>query len=179
MKKQKSKRSDVNRSGVTRTSPNYLTLTEQEKAEHGRAVGLLYDLRHGRDSYTKLLRKHRLTTRKARRYLGPNLLGGTRGKRVRASQKDNLVRKLMFPWPSGDAPELIRGSAAATKLSNYFQDRGELLGGDMSSDEFESKWLGVHIDGREVFANAEAILKMGDADTFGPDGLYSSVGPEK
>ena len=84
-----------------RRSLNYSTLTEREKPEYGRSVDLLYDLRHGEGPYTKLLRKHRLNTRKAHRYFGPNLLGGTRGKRVRASKTDRLVRELMFPRPYG------------------------------------------------------------------------------
>jgi hypothetical protein len=86
---------------VKRRSVRYLTLTGGEKAERGRSIDLLYDLRHGEDPYTKLLRKHRLSTRKAHRYLGPNLLGGGRGQRVRASKTDRLVRELMFPTPFG------------------------------------------------------------------------------
>ena len=84
-----------------RRTVRYSTLTLHEKAEYGRSIDLLYDLRHGDDPYTKLLRKHRLDTRKAHRYLGSNLLGRTRGKRVRASKTDRLVRKLMFPRPYG------------------------------------------------------------------------------
>lgn len=86
---------------VTPRPPRYSTLTVGEKAEYGRAVDLLYDLRHGEGPYTKLLRKHGLSSRKARRYLGTNLLGGTRGKRVRPSKTDRLVRELMFPTPFG------------------------------------------------------------------------------
>ena len=86
---------------LTPHPPDYSTLTMDEKAEHWRALDLLYDLRHGDDPYTKLLCKHHLSTRKARRYLGSNLIGGMRGKRVRASKTDSLVRELMFPTPFG------------------------------------------------------------------------------
>jgi hypothetical protein len=86
---------------VTPRPPRYSTLTVGEKAEHGRSVDLLYDLRHGEGPYTKLLRKHHLSTRKAHRYLGDNLVGGTRGKRVRGSKTDRLVRELMFPRAYG------------------------------------------------------------------------------
>ncbi len=82
-------------------SPRYSTLTEHEQAEYGRSIDLLYDLRHGEDPYTTLLRKHHLDTRKAHWYLGSNLIGGTRGKRVRASKTDGLVRMLKFPRPFG------------------------------------------------------------------------------
>jgi len=87
---------------VTLRPPPYSTLTVGEKAEYGRSIDLLYDLRQGEDPYTTLLRKHGLSSRKARRYLGTNLLGGgTPGKRVRASKTDRLVRELMFPTPFG------------------------------------------------------------------------------
>lgn len=80
---------------------------------------------------------------------------------------------------TGDVPELIRGSAAASRLSKYFQNRAELLGGDLSIEEFEFKWRGVRIDGREVFAEGDAILQMADADIFNLESLYSSVGQER
>jgi hypothetical protein len=162
-----------------RRTVRYSTLTLREKAEHRRAVDLLYDLRHGEGTYTKLLRKHRLSTRKARRYLGSNLLGGTRGKRMRPSKTDRLVRELMFPRSVGDVPELVRGLPAATKLSNFLQDRGDLLRGEMDAHEFEVKWRGVRVDGRELFANADAILRMAEADVLKVEDLYATVGPER
>ena len=76
-------------------------------------------------------------------------------------------------------PELVRGLPAATKLSKYYQDRAELLGGDMSIKDFEAKWRDVRIDGREVFADADAILRMADAGILNVENLYSSVGPER
>ena len=79
----------------------------------------------------------------------------------------------------GDVPELVRGLPAASKLSKFFQDRAELLGGDLSIHDFEAKWRGVRIDGREVFANADAILRMADADILNLENLYSSVGAER
>lgn len=98
--KRRAKSKDANRV-VTARSPRYSTLMASEKIEYGRAIDLLYDLRHAEGPYTKLLRKHRLGTRKAHWYLGSNLIGGTRGKRVQASKTDRLVRKLMFPRPFG------------------------------------------------------------------------------
>jgi hypothetical protein len=157
----------------------YSNLTKREKAAYGRSINLLYDLRHGEGPYTKLLRKHHLNTRTARRHLGRNLLGGTRGKRVRASKTDNLLREVWFPRPTGDVRELVRGSAAATKLSNFFQDRAELLGGDMGIEDFEAKWRDVRIDGRKVFADADAIFRMEDAGILNLKDLYSNGGSEK
>lgn len=164
---------------VTPGPPRYSTLTAHEKEEHGRSIDLLYDLRHGEGTYTKLLRKHRLSARKARRYLGPNLLGGTRGKRVRPSKTDRLVRELWFPRSVGDVPIRTRSSRDATNLSDYYNDREKLLRGKLSAGAFEAKWRGVRIAGEEVFADAAAILEMADADILNLENLYSSVGPER
>lgn len=156
-------------------SPRHSTLTAREKTEYRRAIELLSDLRRGVGSYTKLLRAHHLATRKAHRYLGRNLLGGTRGKRVRASKTDRLVRELWFPRPTGDVRELVRGLPAATELSNYFQDRDKLLRNKLSAADFEAKWRGVRIDGREVFADAAEILRMAEFDVLKMENLYASV----
>jgi hypothetical protein len=156
-------------------SPRYTTLTAQQKVEYERAIKLLANLRDGKGSYTKLLRQHRLSTQKAHRYLGSNLLGGTRGKRVRASKTDRLVRELFFPTPVGDVRQPVRGLPAATKLSNYYHDRDELLGNNMSAEEFEAKWDGERVDGRELFADADQIFRMEDAGVLKLENLYASV----
>lgn len=75
--------------------------------------------------------------------------------------------------------ELVHGLPAAKKLSKYFQDRAELLGGDMSIEDFEFKWRDVRIDGRKVFADADAIFRMEDAGILNLKDLYSDGGPEK
>src|SRR5215472_8454714 len=131
------------------TPPKYSTLTTREKATRERALNLLSDLRRGAGSYTQLLRKHHLDTRRARRYLGRNLIGERQGKRVRASNSDRLVRELLFPMPYGDVLILTRSSMDATKISHYFQDRDKLLRNKLSSTQFEAKWRGVKIGGRE------------------------------
>jgi hypothetical protein len=154
----------------------YSSLTAREKAAYGRSIDLLYDLRHGEGPYTKLLRKHHLDTRTARRHLGRNLLGGTRGKRVRASKTDMLVRELVFPTGWADVPRLVRGSKAASKLSDYYNDREKLLKNELSPTEFEAKWRGVRIARRELFANADRILQMAEADVLNIEDLYASVG---
>jgi hypothetical protein len=173
--KQKTKK-PRRRQRKARRTPRYSSLTPPEKAVYSRAIDLLYDLRNGEGPYTKLLHKHRLDRRKAREHLGPNLLDGTRGKRVRASKTDSLVRELMFPTSVGDVRELVRGLPAATKLSNFFQDRDKLLRGKLSAHDFETRWRGVRVDGREVFANAAVILRMADAEVLKMENLYASVG---
>ena len=157
----------------------YENLTASRKDAYNRTTNLITDLRRGKGPYTKLLKKHHLGSRTARKYGGRDLLGGTRGKPVRASKADKRVRDFFFPMPSGDVPFRTRSSRDTTKLAHYFDDRGELLGDDMSIDEFESKWRGVHIDGREVLADAEAIFEMEDAGILDLGDLYSSGGPEK
>ena len=156
-------------------APQLLTLTLRQKATRERALELLWELRHG-GSYSKLLRKHRLNARTARKYLGRNLLGGTPGTPVRASKSDRLVRERPFPRAFGDVPRLIRGSKAATTLSNFLNDRGKLLDHKMSPAEFETKWGGVFIQGEEVFADAAEIFRMANAGHLRIDDFYSPPG---
>jgi hypothetical protein len=161
------------------TSPRYSHLTAREKAEYSRAIELLSDLRLRKDPYSKLLRRHHLTTSQARKHLGDNLIGGGRGKRVRASKTDMLERWMRFPRSYGDPFEVVRGSLAASQLSRFFLDRAELLNADMRIEKFEARWRGVRIDGREVFADAKEIFRMADAGILDFGDLYSSGGPEK
>src|SRR5262245_22801265 len=151
-------------------------VTERQQATRERALALLSDLRRGEDSYSKLLRKHRLTSHTARKYLGRDLLGGTGGKPVRASKADRRVRVLMFPKSLGDVPIRTRSSRDATTLSEFFHDRDKLLRGKLSAFDFEAKWRGVRIAGEELFADAGAILGMADADLLKIETLYASTG---
>lgn len=73
-------------------------------------------------------------------------------------------------------PALVRGSPAATKLSNYFQDRAKLLRNKMGAEEFEAKWRDVQMAGRELLADAAEVLRMADADIFQIEHLYATVG---
>lgn len=156
-------------------SPRYSRLTAGEKATRERAINLLSDLRRGEGSYSQLLRKHRLNSRTAHRYLGRDLVGGG-GKPVRASKADRRVRELMFPKSFGDVPIRTRSSRDATKLSEFFHDRDKLLRGKLSAEHFEAKWRGVRVAGEELFADAFVILGMADADVLKLENLYASTG---
>jgi hypothetical protein len=140
-------------------SPRYSSLTAREKATRERALALLSDLRRGVDSYSKLLRNHQLDSRTARKYLGRDLLGGAGGEPVRASKADRRVREMLFPTSSGDLPVRTRSSKDATKLSDFFRDRDKLLDGKLSTNDFEAKWRGVRVAGRELFAEAAEIFR--------------------
>ena len=157
----------------------YSNLTRREKDAYDRTTKLVTDLRRGEGSYTQLRRKHHLGWRTARKYAGRDLLGGTRGKPVRASKADRRVRDVRFPHSSGDLPIRIRSSRNATKLSNYYQDRDKLLRNKMSADEFEAKWRGVRVGGRELFTDTAEILRMAEAGALKVEDLYASVGPER
>jgi hypothetical protein len=154
----------------------YSSLTARQKATYDRTTNLITDRRRGEDSYTKLLRKYHLSSRTAHKYGGRDLLGGTRGKPVRASKADRRVRDLMFPMPSGDMPIRTRSSRDATKLSDYYNDRVKLLRGKLGVADFEAKWRGVRIAGQEVFAGAASILGMAEADILKLENLYARVG---
>ncbi len=155
----------------------YSSLTAREKAKYDRTTNLITDLRRGEGSYTELLRKHHLASRTARKYAGRDLVGGTGGKPVRASKADRRVRDLKFPMASGDVSIRTRSSRDATKLSDYYNDREKLLRGKLSIAKFEAKWRGVRIARRELFANAERILQMAEADVLRIEDLYGGVGP--
>ncbi len=161
---------------VTRKRLDYSRLTASQRVTYERALNLLSDLRRGEGSYSQLLRKHRLRSRTARKYLGRDLLGGTRGKPVRASKSDRRVRELMFPKSFGDVRIRTRSSRDASKLSEYFQDRDKLFRGKISAADFETKWRGVHVAGEELFADVSVILDMADADILKLDHLYASTG---
>jgi len=169
------KRESSRRKGKPRAQ-RYSSLTAREKATYDRTTNLVTDLRRGEGSYTELLRKHHLGSRTARKYAGQDLLGGTRGKPLRASKADRRVRDLLFPMPSGDVPIRTRNSRDATKLSDYYNDREKLLRGKLSVAKFEAKWRGARIAGEEVFADAGAIVEMADADVLRMENLYASVG---
>ncbi len=160
-------------------SPRYSRLTAREKTTRKRALALLSDLRRGVGSYNELLRTHRLHGRTARKYLGRDLIGGTRGKRVRASKSDRRVREVLFPTSVGDVLIRTRNSQDATKLSEYFHDRDMLLSDDLSGGDFEAKWQGTSIAGRKLFADASAILDMASADVLKVENLYASTGGER
>jgi hypothetical protein len=151
----------------------------RQAATYERVLALLSDLRRGNGSYSELLRKHRLTGRTARKYLGRDLIGGTRGKRVRASKSDRRVRVVLFPTSDGDILIRTRSSRDATKLSEYFHDRDMLLRRKLRPHNFEVKWRGIHIADREVLADTNAIFQMQDADVLKIDNLYGSTGGER
>ncbi len=175
---QASKRAKPKRKGriVNPRPPSHASLTAREKATRERALNLLSDLRRGEGSYGQLLRKYRLDTRTAHRYLGRNLLGGTGGEPVRASKADRLVRELLFPTSFGDVPVRTRSSREATTLSEFLHDRDKLVHGKLSADAFEAKWRGVRVAGQELFADTSAIFRMADAGELKVENLYASTG---
>jgi hypothetical protein len=157
-------------------SPRLSSLTARERDSRARSLALLSDLRRGKGTYDELLRVHHLHRRTARKHLGRDLQGGNRGQRVRPSKADSRVRELLFPSSSGDVPVRIRGSKAATKLSEFFHDRDELLRDKLSADDFEAKWRGVRIAGQEVFADAASLFLRAEAGDLKVENLYASVG---
>jgi hypothetical protein len=160
---------------VKRRPLRYSTLTERQKSTYDRTTNLITDLRRGVGPYTKLLQKHHLDSRTARKYGGRDLLGGTRGKPVRASKTDRRVRDLAFPTDFGDLPVRTRNSKQATQLSEFFQDRAKLLRGRLGVHDFETKWRGVQVAGQELFADAPAIFRMGSAGVLKMEHLYAST----
>jgi len=86
------------------------------------------------------------------------------------------VRELMFPTSFGDLPVRTHSSRDATKLSDFYHDRDNLLRGKLSADAFEAKWRGVRVARQELFADASAILEMANAGELKLENLYASTG---
>ena len=85
----------------------------------------------------------------------------------------------MFPKAVGDVPIRTRNSSDATKLSEFFHDRDMLLRGKLRAYDFEAKWRGVHVAGRELFTDANGIFQMADADELKIEHLYASTSRER
>jgi hypothetical protein len=177
--KRKPEKSNDKKRANRRRSSNYDRLNEQAKGAYNRTTAFITDVRSGKGPKDKLLREHHLTWKTAQKYGGRDLLRRGHGKSIRASKSDRRVRDLLFPTPIGDVPIRTRSSRDATRLSDYYNDREKLLRGKMPVTEFEAKWRDVRVAGKEVFADAGAILEMADADVLKMENLYASVGGEK
>jgi hypothetical protein len=114
-------------------------------------------------------------TKSVRWHLGRDLLGGTGGERVRPSKADRRVREVLFPMPFGDVFIRTRSSRDATKLSEFFNDRYKLLTNKFSPEDFEAKWRGVRVAGKELFADVGEIREMENADVLIVQDLYAST----
>src|SRR6266571_7336016 len=90
IKKRSVKRSKQSARIAKTRAPRYESLPAPQKDAYGRTANLVSDLRRGEGPYVGLLRKYHLGSRTARKHAGRNLLGGTRGKPVRASIEDAL-----------------------------------------------------------------------------------------
>jgi hypothetical protein len=148
----------------------------RKTATQQRSLALLSDFRRGKGTFEELLQEHHLARQTAYKNLGRDLRRGGRGRRVRPSKADSRVREILFPLPFGDVLRRIRGSRAATQLSEFFTDRGKLLGNKLSAQDFEAKWRGVRIAGQEVFADAATIFLRATFGDLKIDDLYGSVG---
>lgn len=159
--------------GVVKASLRKLSV--QSHRAKARAFRVLSAMRQGM-SLSRAARENGVTVRTVQQYVGRALVRDRRGGRIRAAKNDRLTRDLMFPSSDGDVPRHIRGSRAATMLSQFFNDREKLLRGNLSIKDFEAKWRGVRIAGQELFADAGAILGMAEADVLKIEDLYASTG---
>jgi hypothetical protein len=54
-----------------------------------------------------------------------------------------------------------------------------LLRGKLRAYDFEAKWRGMHVAGRELLADTNGIFQMADADVLKVEHLYASTGGER
>jgi hypothetical protein len=175
MSNRKSTRKKIKRSSKRRP-PGNKGVARHQNATYERSLNLLSDLRRGESPFKQLLKKHHLSSRTARKHLGRDLVSGKRGRPVRASKADRRIRVLMFPRSVGDVPIRTRSSRDATKLSEFFHDRDQLLRNKLTVEDFQTKWRGVKVAGEELFADATSILEMADDDVLKVESLYASTG---
>lgn len=146
----------------------------RSEAARNRALAALSDMRRG-SSLSHAARENGVSLRTVQRYVGRALVRDRRGGRVRAAKSDRLIRALIFPASSGDVPQRIRGSRAATRLSEFFHNRDSLLHRKMPANEFEAKWRGVRIAGQEVFADTATIFLRAHFGDLKVENLYAST----
>lgn len=157
---------------------SYARLTSRQLENYDRATAVLSDLRRGVADFRALCRKHGISPRSARTYLGRDLIG-TRAKTLRARKSDKRIRNMHFPLPQGDLPVQTRNSRDATTLSNFYHDRDRLLHGKMDAHEFETKWRRVRVAGQELFVDTPGIFEMANAGVLKMENLYASTGGTK
>src|ERR1700690_19683 len=80
-----------------------------------RALGALRDMRHG-FSLSQAAHNNQITIRTMKRYVGPELLQGRPGGRIRATKSDRLLRYLQLPGVDGPVEITSRGSKQATEI---------------------------------------------------------------
>ncbi len=114
--------------------------------------------------------------RSARKYLGSALLKPEhKGGELRATKGDRITRTLRFAGANGTFDyKQVRGSKAASELSQYFKELKAALR-DRKLTEFEAKWKGAKISGKEVLADATRIQQLADAGLLKFETLYKQA----
>lgn len=157
---------------------NAIPRNQREADARERALAALARMRREGRSLQAAAKAEDTSPATVKRYVG-SALRQEPGGHYRPTPRDRIVRKLRFPMASGDVPVRIRSSQDATKLSEFRNDRAKLLRGKLSTNNFEAKWRGKRVAGRELFADAAEILRMADADVLPVENLYASTTGER
>jgi hypothetical protein len=151
-------------------------LTPKQLAAKDRALEALGKMRREGWSFRKATQWAHVDRRTARKFLGPALLGPRgNGGQLRAAKGDNITRNLLFAGADGSLNyKPVRGSKAATELSNYFKELKDALR-TRKLIEFEARWKGLKIGGREVLADAAKIQQLAEAGLLKFETLYKQA----
>ncbi len=164
----------VNR--LVRSVPRSHDLTPKQLAAKDRSLQALGKMKHEKWSLNKATKWARVDKRTARKYLGSALLEPEhKGGQLRAAKGDKITRILLFAGADGSLGyKPIIGSKAASELSDYFKELKAALH-DRKLTEFEARWKGAKISGKEVLADAAKIQELADAGLLKFETLYKQA----
>jgi hypothetical protein len=166
----------VKQRGVESNVPRPRDLSRRQLAAKDRSLEALGKMRREGWSFRKAADWAGVDRRTARKYLGSALLKPERkGRELRAAKGDRITRILRFAGADGTFDyKQVRGSKAASELSNYFKELRAALR-DRKLTELEARWKGHKISGREVLADAAKIQQLADAGLLKFETLYKQA----
>ncbi len=145
-------------------------LPERSQAARDRALHALAAIRNG-ISISRAARENGVSPRTIERYAGSELVQDRRGKPIRATKSDNLVRYLLIPGPNGPIEISVHGSKAASKVANYKAAVNRFLRGDRNA---LADWHGKRIAGVELITDGDVLVDQADKGLL-PYALYRSL----
>ena len=155
----------VNKRSTPKTSRPRISRLPEPSAQvfhpdiEGRVNSALRNMRAG-ESITAAARAEGLDVRTLRRHAG-NEIYETRSGEVRARKR--ITRSMPFLGTDGELKTLrIRGGAATSLNAEYWSELQKALRSGQLT-EFEAKWRGTKVNGREVLSDAAKLSELAEA----------------
>ncbi len=135
-----------------------------------RALSALSAMRRG-DSLSRAARDNGVTQRTIKRYVGSALVQDRPGGRIRATKSDRLTRYLQIPGEGAPREITVRGSRAASQITNYKAAINRLLRGDAKA---MIPWHGKKVAGIELITDPKILVEQARKEIL-PYSLYRSL----